>query len=273
MHASVSQRARRTRRTRQFITVAGSAVVAAVFVLLGILCLSGNSTTAPSANTRPLAYAGFASERPTADILPSHMARKPAVSQIYVVKPTDSLSALAQRFYKKADCWPVIFAANKKIVPNPNQLPVGVHLTIPRTYSSAACHAPPTVVSSSNTSTYHRVVTAPVKRTPAPAPSGSTYHGGGTLSCSGLEALWVAAGGSRSAAFMAAEIAMAESSGNQYAHSYSNDYGYWQINGSHGSMATYDAMGNARAAVAISSNGSNWNPWTTYRTGAYQGRC
>ena len=40
---------------------------------------------------------------------------------------------------------------------------------------------------------------------------------GGSLPCSGLEALWESAGGSRSAAFTAAEIAMAESSGRQYA--------------------------------------------------------
>jgi hypothetical protein len=73
---------------------------------------------------------------------------------------------------------------------------------------------------------------------------------------------------------MAAEIAMAESGGRQYAHSPTNDFGYWQINGSHGpAMATYDPMGNARAAIAISSNGRNWRPWTTYTSGAYRGRC
>ena len=96
----------------------------------------------------------------------------------------------------------------------------------------------------------------------------------GNLSCSGLEALWEAAGGSRGEAFMAAEIAMAESGGRQYAHSPTNDFGYWQINGGHGpAMATYDPLGNARAAIAISSNGSNWRPWTTYTSGAYRGRC
>ena len=96
----------------------------------------------------------------------------------------------------------------------------------------------------------------------------------GNLSCSGLEALWEAAGGSHAEAFMAAEIAMAESGGRQYAYSPTNDYGYWQINGSHGpAQATFNPMGNARAAIAISSNGSNWRPWTTYVTGAYRGRC
>ena len=77
----------------------------------------------------------------------------------------------------------------------------------------------------------------------------------GNLGCSGLEALWVAAGGAQVAAFVAAEIAMAESGGRQYAHSPTNDFGYWQINGVHGAMATYNPIGNAKAAIAISSNG------------------
>ena len=33
------------------------------------------------------------------------------------------------------------------------------------------------------------------------------------------------------------------------------------------------AMTKASAAIAISANGSNWLPWTTYVTGAYRGRC
>ena len=101
--------------------------------------------------------------------------------------------------------------------------------------------------------------------------------GGGTLSCSGLEALWESAGGSSGAAFMAAEIARAESSGRQYA-TYNNsngstDRGYWQINSVHGALSTYDAAGNARAAVELSGNGTDWSPWVTWNTGAYRGQC
>jgi hypothetical protein len=47
----------------------------------------------------------------------------------------------------------------------------------------------------------------------------------------------------------------------------------WQINGSHGSLASLNPIANARAAVIISGNGSNWSPWTTYVSGAYIGRC
>lgn len=95
----------------------------------------------------------------------------------------------------------------------------------------------------------------------------------GTLSCSGLEALWDSAGGNPDAAFMAAEIAEAESGGDQYAVSPTDDFGYWQINGSHGALATLNAYGNARAAIIISNNGTDWSPWTTYTSGAYEGRC
>ena len=109
--------------------------------------------------------------------------------------------------------------------------------------------------------------------------SGAAMHapGGGTLSCHGLESLWESAGGSSGAAFTAAEVAMAESGGRQYAtdnnSNGSTDRGYWQINSIHGSLSTYGAYANARAAVQISSNGTDWSPWVTYNTGAYQGKC
>jgi hypothetical protein len=101
--------------------------------------------------------------------------------------------------------------------------------------------------------------------------------GGGSLSCSGLEALWESAGGSPGAAFMAAEIATAESGGHQYATDYDSngsvDRGYWQVNSINGALSTFDPAGNARAAVQLSGNGTNWSPWVTYQTGAYQGQC
>jgi len=101
--------------------------------------------------------------------------------------------------------------------------------------------------------------------------------GGGTLSCRGLESLWESAGGSPATAFTAAEIAQAESSGRQYASLYNTngttDRGYWQINSVHGALSTFDAAGNARAAVRISHDGRDWSPWVTYQTGAYAGRC
>ena len=119
----------------------------------------------------------------------------------------------------------------------------------------------------------HHGITAPIAATAA---HGGAAAQGGTLSCTGLEKLWEAAGGSPGAAFMAAEIATAESSGQQYSTDHdsngSTDEGYWQINTVNGD-ATYDPMGNARAAVQISHNGTNWRPWVTFQKGTYQGKC
>lgn len=96
---------------------------------------------------------------------------------------------------------------------------------------------------------------------------------GGTLGCRGLESLWNAAGGNPGSAFIAAEIAMAESGGRQYATGPAGERGYWQIHPDHGALSTYNAYGNARAAIIISGNGSNWGAWTTFTSGAYIGRC
>jgi hypothetical protein len=86
--------------------------------------------------------------------------------------------------------------------------------------------------------------------------------------------LWTQAGGSSSAQNMAAAIAMAESGGRENASNRNSDgsidRGLWQINSVHGAMSTFDPVGNARAAVSISSNGRNWNPWTVFKTGAYK---
>lgn len=102
----------------------------------------------------------------------------------------------------------------------------------------------------------------------APAPSAG---------CRKLEHLWVAEGGNPSQAQTAASIAMAESGGDRNAVNHNTngtvDRGYWQINSIHGAQSTFSPRANARAAIAISGDGSNWSPWVTYQTGAYAGRC
>ena len=181
----------------------------------------------------------------------------PAASRTYAVRPGDTLSRIAVRFYGNPGRWTWIYAANRAKIRNPDVIYAGERLAIP-----------------------HHRPTGTASYTPRHAKNGSTTLTtsarklSGTLSCSGLEALWKAAGGAPGSAFIAAEIAMAESGGRQYAHSPTNDFGYWQINGGHGpEMATYNPTGNAKAAIAISGNGRNWRPWTTYVTGAYRGRC
>lgn len=80
-----------------------------------------------------------------------------------------------------------------------------------------------------------------------------------------LERLWVQAGGNATYAPMAAAVALAESGGNPNAtnknRNGSIDRGLWQINSVHGSQSTYNALANARGAVAISNGGTNWKPW------------
>jgi hypothetical protein len=86
-----------------------------------------------------------------------------------------------------------------------------------------------------------------------------------------IQSLWVQAGGNPQAAAVAAAIAMIESGGNSTATCVNGgsgcscngcvDRGLWQIDSVHGSQSTYDPMGNARAAVSISGNGTNWGAW------------
>ena len=180
-----------------------------------------------------------------------------SVTTTYTVRSGDTLSLISRHFYGTTSKWTWIYHANRSKIHNPDSIFVGEKLTIPN-------HVPvPTAYRPKN-----------AKKPSMTTLTTSTKKLSGNLSCSGLEALWEAAGGSRGEAFMAAEIAMAESGGRQYAHSPTNDFGYWQINGVHGpSMATYDPIGNAKAAIAISGNGSHWGAWTTYTSGAYRGRC
>jgi LysM repeat protein len=178
-------------------------------------------------------------------------------TRTYRVRSGDTLSGIAARFYHNPARWTWIYAANRSKIHNPNSIFVGEKLTIPyHKPTGTAAYTPRHAKKQQST-----VLTSSAKKL------------SGNLGCSGLEALWVAAGGAKSHAFIAAEIAMAESGGRQYAHSPTNDFGYWQINGVHGAMATYNPIRNAKAAIAISSNGRNWRPWTTYVTGAYRGRC
>ncbi len=88
------------------------------------------------------------------------------------------------------------------------------------------------------------------------------------LTFSQLQSLWTSNGGNPIAAPFAAAVALAESGGNNGEVSPTNDYGLWQINGpSHpqynlGSLQN-DPNYNAKAAIAISNNGTNFRPWCT----------
>lgn len=74
----------------------------------------------------------------------------------------------------------------------------------------------------------------------------------------------------------AVAVGLAESGCNPTAGNPSGALGLWQIHApAHPSYSTaclYDPQCNANAAWAISSQGTNWNPWTVYTSGAYQSR-
>lgn len=82
-----------------------------------------------------------------------------------------------------------------------------------------------------------------------------------------LQQLWIQAGGNPKYATFAAAVALAESGGNPKADptntNGSIDRGLWQINSIHGAQSSNDPMTNARAAISISGNGTNWKPWCT----------
>lgn len=193
------------------------------------------------------ARAAAAAEQAYTDALVVHHEQ----ARHYTVRPGDTLSSIAQRFYGNPADWRGLYQANRSVIHNPNVIVPGEVLNVPYQLpasSTTAASTPSTVLTTSASLS-------------------------GTLSCPGLEELWEQAGGSDAQAVMAASIAMAESSGQQFATGAAGERGYWQINPDHGSLSTYDPLGNAKAAIIISDDGANWTPWTTFTSGGYHGRC
>jgi LysM repeat protein len=235
--------------------------------------IHGSTTARPAATAGHSVHAGLdAAVLPARTVLPA----RPA-ARSYTVRAGDTLSGIAQRFYGSADDWPGLFAANQSTISDPSLIYVGQVLHLPRhlpagiaTTASTTGYQPRHASSADNTSSTADN-TSSTADSAAPATTTTTLSG--TLGCTGLEQLWVDAGGSPAAEVTAASIAMAESGGNQYATGTVGERGYWQINPVNGALSTYDPYGNARAAVIMSADGTNWSPWTTYTSGAYLGRC
>ena len=282
-------------------TVAAPAVAIAGGVIIGLPATAGAATTGTAAVSAP-APASAASHAQAAK---ATLDAVTSADRTYDVQSGDTLSGIARHFYGVANDWHYLYQQNTATISNPNLIYPGQALSVPSGAPSTASEQAPASASGTGQAPVSASGTgqAPASASgtglaPASASTAGSVQGSasgssgsasapanvsasvsstslsGTLSCSGLEQLWEEAGGNPSEAFMAAEVAMAESGGNQYAVSPTADYGYWQINASHGpAMATFNAYGNARAAIAISSDGTNWSPWTTYVTGAYAGKC
>ena len=233
--------------------------------------LDGGALPASTGAASTGAAAG--TETASAEVASSH--HSDAARRTYTVRTGDTLSGVTQRFYGKDANWRSLYAANESKISNPNLIYVGEELRLPRHLPAPA--AMPAQSSASTTSYTPRHASSGgasgASSQAAVSTAATTTNLSGTLGCGGLEALWVKAGGSPAVEVTAASIAMAESGGNQFATGTVGERGYWQINPVNGSLSTYDPYGNARAAVIMSGNGTNWSPWTTYTSGAYAGRC
>jgi hypothetical protein len=175
-----------------------------------------------------------------------------AAARSYTVRPGDSLSAIALRLCGVVNNWTGIYEASRAVIgPDPNVISAGQRLTI-------RCTDPPALLRLGS-----RHAIRAVSASAGHAVRSSGFSSSVVYSYAGLEQIWQAAGGPSWAAPVAACIAEHESGGRPWAVSPTNDYGLWQINGSHGALATLNALGNARAAVIISSGGRHWAPWTT----------
>jgi LysM repeat protein len=251
--AQTHHRPRKIRRTGRHtapsqVQKAGAkaAPVCGAVAVAGVLVAAPQAHAAVRAPARPVAVAAPA--RTDAVVRPDQPA-----GRSYTVRPGDTLSSIAERFYHNPSDWQFLQKVNSAEVKNPDLIFAGEVLSVPAdppaTMAYTPKHATRTTVLTSSTTL------------------------SGTLGCAALEELWEQAGGSAGQAVTAASIAMAESSGQQFATGAAGERGYWQINPDHGSLSTYDPLGNAKAAVAISDDGTNWTPWTTFTSGIYLGRC
>jgi LysM repeat protein len=240
---------------------------------------STQAASTQAASTQAAATGSASDKAATTEAASAHAARtRAAVGGKYTVQSGNTLSGITQRFYGKDANWRSLYAANEAAISNPNMIYVGEELRLPRHLPAPA--AVPAAASASGGSTHpaaysprHAASSSAASATSSEASTTTTTNLSGTLSCNSLEALWVSAGGSAAVEVTAASIAMAESGGNQFATGTVGERGYWQINPVNGALSTYDAYGNARAAVIMSADGANWSPWTTYTSGAYAGRC
>jgi LysM repeat protein len=183
------------------------------------------------------------------------------------VQPGDTLWKIAGRVC--GDPYDYLALAYNNHVRNPDAIFAGQVL-------KAACQAAAAAIAAAYPTPASQPPSPPVSppvAQPVTQPATAVTVSSGTFGCAGLEALWDAVGGNPGEAFMAAEIAMAESGGNPNAVSPTDDFGLWQINASNGALATLSPSGSARSAVILSQDGTNWSPWTTFTSGAFRGRC
>lgn len=276
-----------TPSTVERVTAATAAAAPAVAVA-GVLVGAPHAAAAETTGSMPAVTQHATGTHLDAATHSAKTTAKAQSSRSYTVAPGDTLSGIAQKFYHNASDWAWLYHVNSSTLTSANMIYPGQKLNVPS--DPPAHYSLPSGTTQSTYQPRHASSSSQSQSTggsdqSSATPSASAGGGAatttattptttsGTQSCSSLESLWEQAGGAASQAVTAASIAMAESGGNPNAISPTDDYGLWQINASHGSMASLNPLTNARSAVAISNDGTNWGPWTTFTSGIYQGRC
>ncbi|HJZ25933.1 MAG TPA: LysM peptidoglycan-binding domain-containing protein, partial [Streptosporangiaceae bacterium] len=168
------RKVRRTGRHTEPSQVAKAAEVAtkaapAVAIAGALVATAPQASAAVSLSAKTTTVA----EHVHTDALVKH--NQPA-TRTYTVRSGDTLSSIAQRFYGNSADWAWLYHVNSSVVHNPNSIYVGQVLKIPADPPANAAHYAPKHAKTSTTLT------------------SSATKLSGKLSCSGLEALWEAAG-------------------------------------------------------------------------------
>ena len=177
---------RHARRTAKHAVPAAGVLAAAIPVALAVAAPAASAGQSAVLDAQGVQVWQQSPARPLVTSVPDGLS--------YVVAAGDTLSGVAGKVCGDPGDWPGIWHANQAEVPDPDLIYPGQTLRftcdeLSQVPASAARPAPPAGAAISGTS-------------------------GGVLSCAGLEALWQQAGGAAGEAFMAAEIAKAESGGN-----------------------------------------------------------
>jgi LysM repeat protein len=230
-------------------------VLAVVITLLGLASTQFGST--PHHFVRSTSTAEVAAVHQVEAVKPHTVMLAAPTS--YQVRAGDTLSIIAASQYGNSSTWPALWWINRKAIPNPNSLQVGQTLKLSSWHPTVSWLLEDALAASGSGAPASIVTTAFVKQ------SSAGYSA--DYSFSGLEALWVGAGGPASVESSAAAIAECESGGSVTAYNHSSGAsGLWQILGAPqnwtGSTDWFNPYTNAQAAVAkFKGAGDTFAPW------------
>jgi len=209
---------------------------------------ASTSAAGTGAHTATATLDSFATRTVTVTVAAANSARHAAAAQstYYSVRSGDTLAKVADRYYHNANDWQYLYHENERTVSDPNLIYAGERLFIPAT-------APANYTLTSYVPK-HAKPAQPAARTVSETSQRRDIHSSDTHATIG--------GATDGGAVIAQSAA-------QGTYGCSGLEQIWE----HGSLATLNAFQNARSAIALSDNGTNWGPWTTYYSGAYSGKC